>query len=55
MTKFIFIILLLISAFVSFTQQKDLEKINRPESYKPSKSKFYVHNEIEIYAAPERV
>lgn len=33
----------------------NLEKINWSEEYQPSKSKFYVHNEIEINASPEIV
>lgn len=39
----------------SFAQQNTLEKINWPSEYEPSKSKFYVHNEIEIKAKPEVV
>jgi hypothetical protein len=35
--------------------QSNLEKINWSEEYEPSKSKFYVHNEIEINASPEIV
>jgi hypothetical protein len=38
-----------------FAQQKSIEKIDFPPPYEPSKSKFYVHNEIEINAKPEIV
>ena len=31
------------------------EEINWPEVYKPTKAKFFVHNEIEIEAPPEMV
>ncbi len=33
----------------------DSDRINWPEAYDPSVSKFYVHNEIEIKASPEKV
>ncbi|MFN3378109.1 MAG: SRPBCC family protein [Runella zeae] len=36
-------------------QQGNSEKINWPSNYEPSKSKFYVHNEVEINAKPEVV
>lgn len=41
--------------FPGFAQQIDSEKINWPENYEPRKSKFYVHNEIEINTKPEVV
>ena len=41
--------------FSAFTQQNSSEKINWPLGYEPSKSKFYVHNEIVINASPEKV
>ena len=31
------------------------DQIKWPEAYEPSKSRFYVHNEIEIEAKPEKV
>lgn len=33
----------------------DTHKINWPFAYEPARSKFYVHNEIEINAKPEKV
>ena len=33
----------------------DMEKINWPPAYEPSKSKFFVHNEIEVDAPPQVV
>ena len=32
-----------------------MEKINWPPAYEPSKSKFFVHNEIEVSAPPQVV
>lgn len=31
------------------------DQINWPEAYHPTKTRFYVHNEIEVNAPPERV
>lgn len=55
MTKFILTFVLLASIFSAYSQQSSLEKINWPANYEPAKSKFYVHNEIEINATPEKV
>ncbi|MES2796598.1 MAG: SRPBCC family protein [Bacteroidota bacterium] len=55
MTKFIYTLALLAATFSAFAQQSNSEKINWPTVYEPSKSKFYVHNEIEINASPEIV
>jgi uncharacterized protein YndB with AHSA1/START domain/uncharacterized damage-inducible protein DinB len=55
MTKFIFLISLFATIFSVSAQQNDAEKINWPANYEPAKSKFYVHNEIEINAKPEVV
>lgn len=41
-------------AVQSINAQK-MGKINWPPNYEPSKSKFFVHNEIEIEATPEEV
>jgi hypothetical protein len=35
--------------------QLNPEKINWPGEYEPSRSRFYVHNEIEVNAPPEVV
>ena len=42
-------------SFSTFAQQNSLEKICWTSEYEPTKSKFYVHNEIEINAKPEVV
>jgi hypothetical protein len=55
MTKFTFTLALFALSFSAFAQQNNAEKINFPTPYEPSKSKFYVHNEIEINAKPEVV
>ncbi len=62
MTKFIFTIILFATSFSVFSQlsptvpeQNSSIKINWPSAYEPSKSKFYVHNEIEINAKPSVV
>lgn len=55
MTKFILTVALIAPLFSGFAQQNKIEKINWPSAYEPSKSKFYVHNEIEINAQPEVV
>jgi uncharacterized protein YndB with AHSA1/START domain len=41
--------------FFSFRLAAQSEKINFPAEYEPSKSRFFVHNEIEIEAPPEIV
>lgn len=55
MTKLFFITAFFAFTFSSFAQQNTSEKINWPSEYEPAKSKFYVHNEIEINAKPEIV
>jgi hypothetical protein len=55
MTKLFFYIVLLSATFPVLAQQSISEKINWPSNYEPSKSKFYVHNEVEINAEPEVV
>lgn len=55
MTRFILTVALIATTFTTFAQQQNVEKINWPTNYEPSKSKFYVHNEIEISAKPEVV
>lgn len=55
MTKFIFTLMIIASSFDVYAQESNSEKINWPASYEPSKSRFYVHNEIEINARPEIV
>lgn len=40
---------------VSATWAQTSYSINWPPEYEPSKSKFFVHNEIEIAASPEKV
>lgn len=42
-------------ACAGFAQQNSTHKIDWPDNYKPSTSKFYVHNEIEIKAKPDIV
>ena len=42
-------------SFSVLSQKSNSEKINWPANYEPSKSKFYVHNEIEVNAKPEIV
>lgn len=44
-----------LSSLSVVAQQDGTEKINWPSNYEPGKSKFYVHNEIEISARPEIV
>ena len=53
MTKFILTSVTFAISFSVFAQQSSAEKIDFPPAYEPSKSKFYVHNEIEINAKPE--
>lgn len=55
MTKFNLTLAVFTATFSVFAQQNNLEEINWPKNYEPSKSKFYVHNEIEINAKPEKV
>ncbi len=55
MQKLIITLLLLTLAFYSKGQSANSEKIDWPEVYEPSESKFYVHNKIEINAHPEKV
>jgi uncharacterized protein YndB with AHSA1/START domain len=56
MTKFFIYALVLASANL-FAQSPFVqsEKINWPVEYEPAKSKFYVHNEVEVSAAPQVV
>lgn len=39
----------------AFQGQSQEETINWPEEYEPSRSKFYVHNEIDVHASPQTV
>lgn len=55
MTKLLFALVLFSAKFSALAQQNNPEKINWPQKYEPGKSKFYVHNEIEINAKPEVV
>jgi uncharacterized protein YndB with AHSA1/START domain len=55
MTRLFFIIAFFSVSFSGFARQNPAEKINWPSEYEPAKSKFYVHNEIEINAKPEIV
>ncbi len=62
MTKFFLALSLCSLSLTAFSQldpttreQTGSEKISWPPVYEPSKSKFYVHNEIEINASPEKV
>lgn len=55
MRKCILLVVFVAILSSGFAQQMDSEKINWPENYEPSKSKFYVHNEIEINAKAEVV
>jgi hypothetical protein len=55
MTKFIFTLAICAKTLSAFAQQNNTEKIDWPYAYEPTKSKFYVHNEIEINANPEVV
>lgn len=47
--------MLLIPSVVSAQATDSMAKINWPSEYEPSKSKFYVHNEIYINASPSIV
>lgn len=38
-----------------FSQKDSASTIDWPKAYQPEKSRFYVHNEIEINASPEQV
>ncbi len=55
MTRFFLTTLLYFSAVAAWAQPAEAEKINWPADYKPGRSKFYVHNEIEINAKPDVV
>jgi hypothetical protein len=55
MTKFILTLALFTTTFSVIAQKSNLEKIIFPSPYGISKSKFYVHNEIEINSKPEVV
>lgn len=55
MKKFVFTLVLFANTFFVPAQHSGSEKINWPAEYDPARSKFYVHNEIEINAAPEKV
>lgn len=43
-----------LTSLLAVAQSSDYQ-INWPPEYEPSKSKFFVHNEIEVTAAPEKV
>jgi len=52
----ILLILLILGTGLSSKSQKKLDnRINWPSEYDPIKSKFYVYNEIDIAAPPEKV
>ncbi len=55
MKKFMLSTATLVLTVSALAQNNDSEKIKWPAAYEPSKSKFYVHNEIEINAKPEIV
>lgn len=55
MTKLLLPFLFFASGFQAFSQHSHSEMIQWPREYEPSKSKFYVHNEIDIKASPEIV
>lgn len=55
MQKVIFMLTLSTTALAVQAQELNHERINWPANYEPSKSRFYVHNEIEINASPENV
>ncbi len=55
MTKFVLTLALFATSYSVFALQPSAEKIDWPPAYEPSKSKFYIHNEIEINAKPEIV
>ncbi|MBX2895222.1 MAG: SRPBCC domain-containing protein [Cyclobacteriaceae bacterium] len=51
-------VLLSIVCIAGVAQSQSLQQnypVNWPSGYEPGKSKFFVHNEIEIAAAPEKV
>lgn len=48
-------IALLLSASLSFAQSQPDYQINWPAEYVPGKSKFFVHNEINVAAPPAAV
>lgn len=54
MVKFIFVMLVFGLPVACFGQNTDAEKIKWPAAYEPSKSRFYVHNSIDIYSSPEK-
>ncbi len=51
---FIFVLAILIAPGIP-AQNDNSQTINWPAAYEPSKSRFYVHNEIEINAPAEKV
>lgn len=55
MAKYFFTVAYLAATFSAFAQQNSPETIKWPTEYEPSRAKFYVHNEIEINATPEKV
>lgn len=55
MKRPVFTLALFTLVLTAFAQQENPEKINWPVAYDPSVSKFYVHNELEINASPEKV
>jgi uncharacterized protein YndB with AHSA1/START domain len=55
MTKFTFACLVYVLSLPVCAQPDNPEAINWPATYEPAKSRFYVHNEIEINAPPEKV
>jgi uncharacterized protein YndB with AHSA1/START domain len=54
MAKFALILAWLATA-TAMAQTQSAEEIMWPEGFKPSESKFFIHNEIEINAPPEKV
>jgi uncharacterized protein YndB with AHSA1/START domain len=55
MQKVIFMLTLSTTALAVQAQERQADQIDWPAIYEPSKSRFYVHNEIEIDASPEKV
>lgn len=55
MTKFLFALAMGVTSFALYAQENNADIIDWPENYEPSRSKFYVENEITINAPPESV
>jgi uncharacterized protein YndB with AHSA1/START domain len=55
MKKLLLLVLITTNNNSTFGQSPTTEQISWPDRYEPGKSKFYVHNEIQINARPEVV